>query len=183
MKLLTCLVGDKYTEEMNEAIHSTISADEHITYRGELSNLNGVWNKLALFTIHGPCLYIDIDTIAYDKIPDFEKKPFLIWSAYWKRNSKEFYSPQKLDTVINSSLMYWEGDQSHIWKHFQSNKDYFMRKYKGIDRFLFWEDVEYDLFEDGIISSHANPWIHETPLVTYNGEDFAQYFKSNKESL
>ena len=79
MKLLTCLVGDKYTEEMNEAIHASIQAEEHITYRGELAKLNGVWNKLALFTIPGPCLYVDIDTIVHGKILEFEKKPFLIW--------------------------------------------------------------------------------------------------------
>lgn len=178
MKLVTCLVGNKYTEEMNDAIHKAIPADEHITYRGDLLKLNGVWNKLALFTIPGPCLYVDIDTTVHGQLPKFSSDKLLVWSAYWKRNNPEYYKVEKFNTVINTSLMYWEGDQSYIWKHFLTNKDYFMRKYKGIDRFIFWEDAEYDLFDDGIMSSHANPWSKETPLITYNGEDFEQYFES-----
>jgi len=176
MKLLTCLVGDKYTEEMNNAIHESIDADEHITYRGDLINLNGVWNKIPLFTIPGPCLYVDIDTIVHGPLPSFTKKPFLIWSAYWKRNHQKYYYRHEYNTVINSSLMYWDRDMSHIFDHFVSNKDYFKRKYKGVDIFLFCEDIEYDLFEDVIMSSHANPWKDKTPLITYNGEDFAKYF-------
>lgn len=178
MKLITCNVGDKFTDDMNDAIHNAIPADEHITYRGELLKLNGVWNKMALFTIPGPCLYIDIDTIVHGPIPHFEKKPFLIWSAYWKRDNPKYYW-RSGNTIINSSMMYWEGDQSHIWDYFLKNKDFFMRKYKGVDRFLFWEKIDYDLFEDGIMSSHANPWKELTPLVTYNGEDFGQYFQGN----
>ena len=45
------------------------------------------------------------------------------------------------------------GKQDHIWKHFLSNKDYFMRKYVGIDRFLVHEKIKLEKFPEGIVNT------------------------------
>ena len=39
--------------------------------------------------------------------------------------------------------MVWQNNVHHIWEHFNSGlRDYYMRKYVGIDRFLAHEDIE-----------------------------------------
>ena len=169
-KLVTCLVGDKYTEEMNQALNPDI------TYRGEFYKLPGVWNKLAMLLIEGPCFYIDIDSIIRGPLSSYKGTKLLVGNAYWKLDKE--ITPYNLDTHINSSVMYWEEPQTEIFNRFWKNRDYYMRKYKGIDRFLWWECKElFDTFNDGIFSSNANPYHMPTPILTYNGEDYNEIFK------
>ena len=159
--------------------------DKHIRYRGELADLPGVWNKLALFEIPvtEPMLYIDLDTWIRDTdLPEFKTDKLMLLSSYWKRDNPKYYEPNRRDTVLNSSLMYWETDQSYIFHKFMKYKNYYLETYRGIDRFIFWEDIKYEVFPDGIVSSNANPYIGYTNFITYNGEDYGQYFKSNKQS-
>jgi hypothetical protein len=125
----------------------------------EKPRLNKWWNKLQLFSddfpIKGKCVLFDIDI----KV-NFDPKPYLVWnkgitvvSAYYKREIPRYYTKHKYNTVYNSSIITWEtGTVGYIWDHFLTNKDYFMRKYKGIDRFLMWEDIKFDTFEDGIMN-------------------------------
>ena len=171
MKLITCLVGNKYTEEMAQAL------DVDIIYRGN-PRIPGVWNKLAMldeFT-DGEYFFIDVDTFRRAPLPKIEiTDKLMIWSDTWK--DIDDYPKHSYNTILNSSIMAWKGDHSYIWNHFHKNRDYYMRKYKGIDRFLYWEDIEYDIIPDGIVVSHSQP-DDGSPLLTFNGEDYGQYFKS-----
>jgi hypothetical protein len=79
-------------------------------------------------------------------------------------------APHAYDVHINSSVITWTaGEQNHIWEHFLSNKDYFMRKYKGIDRFLVHEGLKFNTFEHGLVNSVANPSEWKAPIDMYNG--------------
>jgi len=133
------------------------------------------WNKLSMFKkdfpVKGKCLYFDLDM-------DIQKDPseFITWNsltvinAYWKKDM--FMRKHSYDVRINSSIITWEaGQQSHIWDHFMLNRDYFMRKYKGIDRFLVHENFNLNTFSDGIVNSVANENI-EAPIQMYNGIDY-----------
>lgn len=176
MRLVTCLVGDKYTEEMNDALNPDW------TYRGEFCKLSGVWNKLAMLLVPGPNFYVDLDSVIRGKIPKVHTDKLGIGRDYYKDDVdlNEF----SLDTKLNSSIMYWVEPQIEIFDRFWNNKDYFMRKYRGIDRFLWWECKDlWEVLPDGIFSSHANPYPEHTPILTYNGEDFGPYFKSNQGCL
>ena len=182
MIIVTCRTGDKYTKEMEDYIHDQFPNCEHVRYRGELVDLPGVWNKLALFKLpfKGSTLYIDLDTKIRDiNLPELKTDKLMLLSSYWKRDNPKFYEPERKDTVLNSSVMYWETDQSYIFDKFMKKKDYYINKYRGIDRFIFWEDIDYEVLPDGICSSNANPYIGYTNFITYNGEDYGQYFKSN----
>ena len=183
MILVTCRTGGKYTEEMEDYIHDKFPHMEHIRYRGELVDLPGVWNKLALFKlpVTKPMLYIDLDTYIKDtNLPDLSTDKLMLLSSYWKRDNEKYYEKERRDTVLNSSVMYWETDQSYIFDKFMHKKDHYMKLYRGIDRFIFWEDIDYELLPDGICASNANPYIGYTNFITYNGEDYGQYFEGNK---
>ena len=119
------------------------------------------WNKLKLFSddfeIKGKCVLFDLDI----KV-NFDPNDYLEWndsitlvSAYYKRTDLRYYIKHKYDTIFNSSVMTWEtGTVGHIWNHFLTNKDYFTRKYKGIDRFVMWEPgIKVYVFKDGIMNA------------------------------
>jgi hypothetical protein len=131
------------------------------------------WNKLAMFSndfpVEGKCLYFDLDM-------DIKRDPseFLKWNGltiikdYWKDDL--YMAPHAYDVHINSSVITWTaGEQHHVWEHFLSNKDYFMRKYPGIDRFLVHEKIPHNTFEHGIVNSVANPAEWDAPIDMYNG--------------
>ena len=131
------------------------------------------WNKLAMFSkdfpVKGRCLYFDLDM-------DIKEDPseLIVWDGltilkdYWK--DELFFRKHAYDVYINSSVITWTaGEQNHIWEHFLSNKDYFMRKYPGIDRFLVHEKIQFNTFEHGLVNSVANPYSAPAPIDMYNG--------------
>jgi hypothetical protein len=131
------------------------------------------WNKLAMFSkdfpVEGKCLYFDLDM---DIKSDFSE--FITWDGltvirdYWKNDL--YMAPHAYDVHINSSIITWTaGEQSHIWEYFLFNRDYFMRKYVGIDRFLVHEKFELNNFKDGIVNSVGNPLPSGAPIDMYNG--------------
>lgn len=131
------------------------------------------WNKLAMFSkdfpVEGKCLYFDLDMDIKSNFSHYiEWNDLTVINSYWK---KDFYFAQHAyDVSINSSIITWTaGEQSHIWEHFLSNKDYFMRKYAGIDRFLVHEKFKLNTFKDGIVNSVGNPLPFEAPINMYNG--------------
>jgi hypothetical protein len=134
------------------------------------------WNKLALFSkdfpAQGECLYFDLDM-------DVKSNPssYVNWDglsvidAYWKKD--KYMAKHAYDVRINSSIITWTaGEQSRIWDHFLTNKDYFMRKYQGIDRFLVHESFQLNLHKHGIVSSVANEKIKNAPIDMYNGLNY-----------
>jgi hypothetical protein len=131
------------------------------------------WNKLAMFSkdfpVEDKCLYFDLDM-------DVKRDPseFIAWNGltilkdYWKDDL--YMAPHAYDVRINSSVITWiAGEQDHIWKHFLSNKDYFMRKYLGIDRFLVHEKIPHNTFKHGLVNSVAEPAKWDAPIDMYNG--------------
>lgn len=131
------------------------------------------WNKLAMFSknfpVKGKCLYFDLDMDIDDDFTDFIKWDGLtVLDAYWKTGM--YMAPHAYDVQINSSIITWTaGEQHYVWNKFVSNKDYYMRKYAGIDRFLKHEDIKFNTFETGIVDSVANPADFKAPIKMFNG--------------
>lgn len=131
------------------------------------------WNKLAMFSkdfpVKGKCLFFDLD-MDIKEDPTFYLKwdGLTVLNAYWKRYT--FMAPHAYDVTINSSIITWTaGEQNHIWDHFNTNRDYFMRKYEGIDRFLVHEDFIINTHDDGIVNSIKHPHFYDAPIDMYNG--------------
>ena len=68
--------------------------------------------------------------------------------------------------------MTWTGqEQKHIWDHFITNKDYFMRKYKGIDRFIVHEGIDHNTFSWDLIHSEKYSQYLGQPVTTFEELD------------
>jgi|SRR6056300_901283 len=131
------------------------------------------WNKLAMFSkdfgLKGKCLFFDLDMdIKSDPSEYLEWDGLKIINAYWKKDL--YMAKHAYDVTINSSIITWiGGEQNHIWDHFMTNRDYFMRKYQGIDRFLVHENIKFTTHPDGIVNSIKNPGFENAPIDMYNG--------------
>jgi len=135
------------------------------------------WNKLAMFSkdfpVNGTCLYFDLDMDIKGDPSGFINNydGLTVLRDYWKDDL--YMAPHAYDVHINSSVITWTaGELFGVWDHFMSNRDYFMRKYAGIDRFLVHEKIKHNTFAHGLVNSVANPFGVETPIDMYNGIDY-----------
>ena len=144
------------------------------------------WNKLALlsddFPVEGECTFFDLDVVVHSDprayIIGYDKLHLV--SAYWKRDKQEHYIRHRYDTVVNSTVMSWTaGTTDHIWTHFLDGRDYWMRKYKGIDGFIYNEGFDIGHHRDGIMSSKANPLTMKAAIESWNNLEW----NSTKNSL
>jgi len=118
------------------------------------------WNKMHLFRddflLEGKCVLFDLDIkiisdpFIYLNNIDWNYPTFI--HDYWK---KEMYMAEHAyDTEINSSILAWNSKQnSYIWDIFKKNIDYHTRKYKGIDRFFWHEDIKWRTFKNEILET------------------------------
>ena len=105
------------------------------------------WNKLAMFergfgNLKGKCLFFDLDVIIQNNIDEialYEHNGLCKIFSYWK--DEDNIKQHEYDMRRNSSCLTWEADSlDFIWQYFDKNCDYYLLKYKGIDRFLYWEE-------------------------------------------
>jgi hypothetical protein len=109
-------------------------------------------------------------------IPDMGRPTLKVWWNKLRMFDKNFPLSGKtlfldLDVKMNSSMITWNADNSDvhkIWDHFNTGfRDYYLRKYKGIDRFIVHEEFEFDTFSHQHIQSKKyQPDIDYTPIVT-----------------
>ena len=141
------------------------------------------WNKLRMFAqefpLEGKCMFFDIDTVVkndpfkiLDQV-DFNKLTIL--NCHWK--SDPIYDRlTNYDVRIASGVITWTaGNHTEMWDKFITNKDYFLRKYKGIDRYIVHENYSYETFPNTYIQSykHQKEIDYEPAIMTYEEVDFA----------
>jgi hypothetical protein len=167
---------------------------EEIAINSKL-HLYGVWNKLYLFSkdfpLSGKTFFFDLDTVIqsnpFDIAINWDKINLV--DCHWKDPS--IVRLTNNEVLINSSVLVWNRDNElfyKIWDHFQESgyRDYFLRKYKGIDRFLIhegFEDMLYKLPQDYILSYKYETHDKGAPVVTFEEIDFGSInFKPNAEA-
>ena len=145
MRIICCKFGDKFTNwhvrNLKHMIdtYSGLKYDEFVVVS---SDLYGNWyNKLQMYDIYrdGENLYFDLDVIIYDKLgTQIIRKDFTLLDDTWWR--------EPAHTPLNSSVVSWTGDVSHIWKKFKSNDEYYLKKYnKGSDEF-YYKEIKYKTY-------------------------------------
>lgn len=123
------------------------------------------WNKLYMFSadfpLSGPTLFFDLD-IRINKNPakhfvDVNWDALTVVGAWHKMDNEVYSRPQNYDVTMHSSVIAWNADNEKIhaiWDHFNTGqRDYYLRKYKGIDRFITHEEFEYELFPEELTRS------------------------------
>ena len=100
-----------------------------------------VYDKLKMFKLCNDdenYLYFDLDIIIKGSVCHLVRDKFTLLHAWWRR---EFHTP------LNSSIMSWKGDHSHIYDKFYKDEDYNRIKYhRGIDEYIF-KEIEYQTYE------------------------------------
>lgn len=131
-----------------------------------------VWNKMHFFNYIGNSLYFDLDIKIHDNI-DFLADDFehftLIDSSKWKDNKKDLGFKVRNNTLVNTSVMRWSFAQD-IYQKFANNHDTFFRLYKGIDRFIYNENITYKYFDTDMIMSWKDKNYTKKVITLYNGK-------------
>ena len=142
----------KYMLDNNNKEYDTIHVMKDVVY-------GSVYDKLVLFDRFrkGQYLYFDLDIIINGSIVDLCTTKFTLLKAWWR---EAFHTP------LNSSIMSWYGDYSHIHDKFAEDPDYYMVKYhKGIDEFIY-KEIEYETYGK-VCDSYA--WGGgKLPITLYN---------------
>ena len=84
----------------------------------------GWWNKLEMFKADqftGPCLFLDLDIVVCKNLTNIVQN----------LHSTSFYMiTEPYTNLMNSSIMYWNGDYDFIFTNYVSKKSYIENKYK-----------------------------------------------------
>lgn len=134
----------------------------------------GWWSKLELFTLPGPVLFFDLDTIVLDDIREFEsvvlQNEFLIL--------RDVYRGAARQSAMQSSIMAWNGDMSYVYDKFLVNPEAWMKELRGDQDFLeitvnrasYWQDV----LPGALVSYKANVMGKSVPkdakVVFFHGQ-------------
>jgi hypothetical protein len=143
MRIICVRTGEKYTNwHVRNLKHmiDNFSGLKYDSFEVIENDLYGNWyNKLQMYDMfrNGENLYFDLDMIIYDKVPNLIRKNFTLLHDWWREPNH---------TPLNSSIISWTGDISHIWKKFKSNDSYFLEKYnRGSDEF-YYREIEYETY-------------------------------------
>ena len=135
------------------------------------NNLPHVWNKLSLLQFSGDSLYFDLDIDITDNV-NFLTEDFtdftVIDSRAWKNNKEDLKFKITSNTFVNSSVMRWSNHYD-IYNNFIKNCNTYMRIYKGIDRYIYNENIDYKYFSNEKIISWKSENFSEKAIVLYNG--------------
>lgn len=159
--VVVCLsVGDKYPDEYIYKLRNMVGRNTTVDYDfvcitdrdldvpaihiSDPHELEPVWYKIRMLAQpeleqYTRKVFFDLDIVIHNNIDWVFTTPvnqLQVIDAAWKPS---YMVNSYLDTGCNSSVMLWENSTSiaHI---FENNKDAYMCKYAGMDRFL-WHEV------------------------------------------
>ena len=144
MNIICVCTGKKYTDWYVDNLKhmiDTYSGLKYDTFNVIRENKhNGVFNKLQMFDKfrEGQNLYFDLDVVIKGPVPDLLRKDLTLIHAWW-REAKH--------TPVNSSIMSWYGDQSHIYEFYKQDVKGLEKKYyRGMDQFIF-ENIKHKTYD------------------------------------
>jgi len=172
MRIICVNTGKKYTQWHTDNLkhmidqYSGLKYDEFVCMDTDL--YDGVFNKLIIFDRFrdGENIFFDLDVVIYNTLPDLVRKDLTLVHCWWR---------DKYHTPLNSSIMSWTGDCSHIYQKFLQQEDYYLIKYnKGIDEFVYRE-CEYKTYDRvcyTIQGNEYNPRDDEFSICLLNQRQF-----------
>jgi hypothetical protein len=176
MDCVTCLcVGDKYDDQYVIKLQRMVSLNttrpyEFVCFSDRLIygvnvvliddplRYDPVWYKLWILqhpklSNYNQKVFLDLDVVIHNNIDwlfDIECFNLVVVGSDWKPDKIKHLEG---DTGYNSSVMVWH-DARDIWDAFDKRPDYFMLKYKGIDRFLWNERLYVSTLPSGRVYSY-----------------------------
>ena len=146
--------------------------DVETSYKDTVFNFfkkyNIPWYRLIIVSPSPDNLFFDLDikingdiNFLADRFDTFT----CIDSSPWKLHKIDRLEFRN-DTLINTSIMRWT-DSRKIFNDFIRKRDLYLRLYKGIDRYIYNEDIKYKTFQGTAISSWQEG-IEDNTIVLYN---------------
>ncbi len=136
------------------------------------------WNKLKMFDkefpIHGKTMYFDLDirinSNPFYILDEVDWTTLTVIESHWK--PEDIVRKTNYDVRINSSVITWDADNPkmhQIWELFDESgyRDYFLRKYVGIDRYLVHESFKFKTFPISLIQSYKYEREKVAPITTF----------------
>ena len=146
MRVICVRTGDKYSQWYEDNLrhmvdtYSGLEYDEFVCIRDNTyDDERGVFNKLQMFDQYRDeqNIYFDLDVIIKGDCNHLLRDHFTLCHAWWR---------QPFHTPLNSSIVSWYGDASHVIQPFLQDPDYYMFKYnRGIDQYIY-ENIEYKTY-------------------------------------
>jgi hypothetical protein len=156
LRIICVRTGDKYDQWYEDQLrhmidtYSGLEYDEFEVIKDDVYDDDyATFNKLLMFDRYrdGQNIYFDIDTIIKGDCNKFLSLNLHVCHAWWRKEG-DFYKTNP----INSSIMSWNGDLSHIHRKIHNNLDWhYVKYYRGIDEYL-WENFQPSKYEIGFCS-------------------------------
>lgn len=136
LRVIAVRTGDKYDQWYEDNLkhmidtYSGLEYDSFEVIRDDVYELS-VANKLLMFDRYreGQNIFFDLDVCIKGDCNRFLYESLHVLRAWWR---PDYHTP------LNSSIITWNGDYSHIYNKWESDPEYYMFKYhKGIDQFLY----------------------------------------------
>lgn len=176
MDCITCLcVGDKYDDQYVIKLQRMVSVNTTRPYKlvcfsdrlisgvdvvliDNPLRYDPVWYKLWILqhtklSNYRKKIFLDLDIVIHNNIDwvfDVDSPNLNVIGADWKHDNIKYTTG---NTGYNSSVMVWS-DACNIWDAFAKRPDYFMIKYKGIDRFMWNEGLPVSTIPSGQVYSY-----------------------------
>ena len=91
------------------------------------------------------------------------KEKFTLLFAWWRK---------ELHTPLNSSIISWKGDQSHIYDKFYEDEDYSRVKYyRGIDEYIY-KEIDYETYDKVCWSWWWDKTFKDYPICLFNHDEY-----------
>ena len=123
-------------------------------------------------------MFFDIDTVIkndpFKVLDQVEFDKLTILDCPWKADPI-YNRATNYDVRIASGVITWTaGNHTGMWESFMANKDYYLRKYKGIDRYIAHEGYSYNTFPHTYIQSYKyqQEIDYEPAIMTYEEVNF-----------
>jgi len=146
LRVICVNTGSKYTDWHTDNLKHMVDQYSGLEYDSfecitddVYDDDRGVFNKLQMFQrfTDGQNIYFDLDILIKGDCNHFLRKDFTLCYAWWR---EAFHTP------LNSSIVSWNGDVSHIFNTFIEDPEYYMFKYnRGIDQFIY-ENFKYNTY-------------------------------------
>ena len=149
MRVICVNTGTKYSQWYVDNLKHMIDTYSNLNYdefevitEDRYDDERGVFNKLLMFEkfTDGQNIYFDLDMLIKGDCNHLVREKFTLCHAHWR---PVYHTP------LNSSIMSWSGDCSHIHNKFKEQSDYYMLKYyRGIDQFIYENIDNYELYNE-----------------------------------
>ena len=170
MRVICVRTGTKYSQWYEDNLkhmineYSGLQYDEFVVIKDDVyDDVRGMFNKLQMFDKYkdGQNIYFDLDVLIKGDCNHFLRDDFTLCHAWWR---------QPFHTPLNSSIISWKGDASHVTKKFHEDIEYNLFKYnRGMDQYVY-ENTTYKTYtkEDGYCSYQTVTEEEDYPIYLFN---------------